>query len=61
MSKIIYNEEENSIIAWKETDKGLYQLVFDEYNQVTYIFIGKNGEKLRNTFEFNFEDLKQIK
>lgn len=61
MSKTVYNEEENTIIVWKETEKGLYQLIFDEYSQVSYIFIGKNGEKLRNTFKFNFKDLEQIK
>lgn len=61
MSKTIYNEEENTIILWKETKDGLYQLVFDEYNQVTYMFIGNDGRKIRNIFEFNFEELKQIK
>jgi hypothetical protein len=61
MSKTIYNEEENTIILWKENKDGLYQLVFDEYNQVTYMFIGNDGRKVRNTFEFNFEELKQIK
>jgi hypothetical protein len=61
MSKTIYNEEENTVIVWKETEKGLYQLQFDNYGEVSYIFIGKNGEKVINRFEFNFEDLKQIK
>lgn len=61
MSKTIYNEEENQVIVWKETKDGLYQLVFDEYNEVTYMFIGNDGRKIRNTFELNLEDLKQIK
>ena len=61
MSNTIYNEEENELILWKEAKDGLYQLIFDEYNEVTYTFIGNDGRKIRNTFEFNFEDLKQIK
>ena len=61
MSKTIYNEEENQVIVWKETKDGLYQLVFDEYNEVTYMFIGNDGRKIRNTVELNLEDLKQIK
>ena len=61
MSKTSYNEEENTVIVWKETKDGIYQLIFDEYNQVSYLFIGKDGSKIRNIFEFNFKDLKKIK
>lgn len=61
MNKTIYNEEENTVIVWKETKDGIYQLIFDEYNQVSYLFIGKDGSKIRNIFEFNFKDLKKIK
>lgn len=61
MSKTIYNEEENTIIVWKETKDGIYQLIFDEYSQVSYLFTGNDGKKLRNIFEFNFDSLKNIK
>ena len=61
MNKTIYNEEENTVIVWKETKDGIYQLIFDEYNQVSYLFIGKDGSKIRNIFGFNFKDLKKIK
>ena len=58
MNKQLYNEEENTIILWKETDDGLYQLVFDGYNQVTYMFNGHDGMKTRNIFDLDFKDLK---
>ena len=60
MSKTIYNEEENTVIVWKETNDGIYQLIFDEYNQVSYLFTGNDGKKVINRFDFNFEDLKRI-
>lgn len=60
MSKTIYNEEENTVIVWKENKEGLYQLIFDSYGQVSYVFCGNDGSKLRNTFEFDFEELKKI-
>lgn len=61
MSKTIYNEEENTVIVWKENKDGLYQLIFDEYNQVSYLFVGNDGRKIKNVFNFNLDDLKQIK
>jgi hypothetical protein len=49
------NEEELDLLLWRESSKGISKLSFDSYGQITYMFNGFNGKKIRGVFESNVD------
>lgn len=49
------NEEELDLLLWRESSKGVSKLSFDSYGQITYMFNGFNGKKIRGVFESNVD------
>jgi hypothetical protein len=45
------NEEELDLLLWRESSKGISKLSFDSYGQITYMFNGFDGKKIRGVFE----------
>ncbi|HKO77679.1 MAG TPA: hypothetical protein VJU52_10695 [Flavobacterium sp.] len=45
------NEEEQDLLLWRESSKGLSKLSFDSYGQITYMFNGFDGKKIRGVFD----------
>lgn len=43
-------DEDNSLLLWRESDSGVSKLILNAFGQVSYVFIGKDGTKNRNTF-----------
>ncbi len=51
--------EENELLLWRETSKGISKLVFNEYGEIIYMFNGNDGQKTRGVFnsDIDFEKL----
>lgn len=49
------NEEELDLLLWRESSKGISKLSFDYYGQITYMFNGFNGKKIRGVFDSNVD------
>ena len=45
------NEEELDLLLWRESRKGISKLSFDSYGQITYMFNGFDGKKIRGVFD----------
>jgi hypothetical protein len=45
------NEEELDLLLWRESSKGISKLSFDSYGQITYMFNGFDGKKIRGVFD----------
>lgn len=45
------NEEELDLLLWRESNKGISKLSFDSYGQITYMFNGFDGKKIRGVFD----------
>jgi hypothetical protein len=45
------NEEEQDLLLWRESSKGISKLSFDSYGQITYMFNGFDGKKIRGVFD----------
>ena len=52
--------EENEVLLWRESARGISKLSFNEYGQLTYMFVGNEGKKTRGTFENNVDFEKLI-
>lgn len=58
----IFNDsivEEKEIVIWREDTKGISKLIFDKYGEITYVFNGYDGKKIRGVFnkDVDFEKL----
>lgn len=49
------NEEELDLLLWRESIKGISKLSFDSYGQITYMFNGFDGNKIRGVFDSNVD------
>lgn len=47
--------EENDILFWRENNKGVSKLIFDKYGEITYVFNGYDGKKIRGVFDKNVD------
>ncbi len=47
--------EENELLLWRETTKGISKLIFNEYGQIIYVFNGNDGKKVRGVFDNNID------
>lgn len=47
--------EETDIMIWRESSFGISKLVFDKYGQISYIYNGNNGEKIKGIFDVNVD------
>lgn len=43
--------EEVDLVLWRESNKGISKLVFDEYGQIIYMFNGNDGRKIKGVFD----------
>ena len=61
--KLKINEEliidESELLLWRESYKGISKLFFNEYGEITYVFNGNDGKKVRGIFDtiVDFEKL----
>lgn len=51
--------EENELLLWRESYKGISKLFFNEYGNIIYVFNGNDGKKIRGVFsnDVDFEKL----
>ena len=51
--------EENELLLWRETYKGISKLVFNTFGEIIYMFNGNDGQKVRGVFQadIDFEKL----
>ena len=51
--------EESELLLWRESYKGISKLFFNEYGNITYVFNGNDGKKIRGVFNgsVDFEKL----
>ncbi|SHI37727.1 hypothetical protein [Flavobacterium terrae] len=47
--------EDSDLMLWRESNHGISMITFDEYGQIVYSFIGKNGKKIKGTFDQNID------
>jgi K+ transporter len=47
--------EELDLVLWRESNKGISKLVFDEYGQIIYMFNGNDGRKVKGVFDSNVD------
>lgn len=47
--------EESDLLLWRESDKGMSMITFDEYGQIAYNYLGKNGKKIKGIFDENVD------
>ena len=42
--------EDVDLVLWRESDNGISKLVFDEYDQIIFMFNGNDGKKVKGVF-----------
>ncbi|WP_339893968.1 hypothetical protein [uncultured Algibacter sp.] len=42
--------EDSDLLLWRESDKGISMITFDEFGQIAYNYVGKNGKKVKGVF-----------
>jgi len=42
--------DENDLLLWRESYKGISKLFFNEYGNIVYVFNGNDGKKVRGVF-----------
>lgn len=47
--------DENELLLWRESTKGISKLIFNKFGDVIYIFNGNDGKKIRGVFENNVD------
>ncbi|MDI6045654.1 hypothetical protein [Flavobacterium yafengii] len=52
--------EESDLLLWRESYKGISKLFFNEYGNITYVFNGNDGKKIRGVFNNNVDYEKLI-
>lgn len=51
--------EDSDLLLWRESDNGMSMITFDEFNQIAYNYIGKNGKKIKGVFK-NDVDMEKL-
>ena len=57
--KVDSNKDELDLLLWRESSKGISKLTFDKYEEITYVFNGNDGKKIRGLFDKNV-DFEQL-
>lgn len=57
--KVDSNKDELDLLLWRESSKGISKLTFDKYDEITYVFNGNDGKKIRGLFDKNV-DFEQL-
>lgn len=47
--------EDSDLMLWRESDNGISMITFDEFGQVVYNYLGKNGKKIKGIFDQNVD------
>jgi hypothetical protein len=47
--------ENTDLMLWRESDNGMSMITFDIFGQIAYAYIGKDGKKVRGTFDQNID------
>jgi hypothetical protein len=47
--------EDLDLVLWRESNKGISKVVFDEYGQIIYMFNGNDGRKVKGVFDGNVD------
>lgn len=52
-------EEENELILWRKSKNGVSKIIFDEFAEITFSYIGYDGKKIMGVFnnKVDFEKL----
>lgn len=51
--------DETDLLLWRESVIGISKLIFDEYGDITYMFNGNDGRKIRGDFD-NTVDMESL-
>jgi hypothetical protein len=47
--------EESDLLLWRESNNGMSMITFDEFGQIAYNYIGKDGRKIKGIFDQNID------
>lgn len=47
--------ENIDLLLWRESSIGISKLIFDEFGQITYMFNGNNGRKIKGVFDLTVD------
>ena len=47
--------EDADLVLWRESENGISMITFDEFGQIAYNYIGKDGKKAKGTFDQNVD------
>lgn len=47
--------EEVDLVLWRESNNGISMITFDEFGQIAYNYNGKDGKKIKGTFDQNID------
>jgi len=47
--------EESDLLLWRESDRGMSMITFDEFGQIAYNYLGKDGKKVKGVFDQNID------
>ena len=53
-------EEENELIVWRKSKNGVSKIIFDEFAEITFSYIGYDGKKIMGIFNNNVDFEKLI-
>ena len=53
-------EEENELILWRKSKNGVSKIIFDEFAEITFSYIGYDGKKIMGIFNNNVDFEKLI-
>lgn len=43
--------EDSDLVLWRESDSGISMITFDNFGQIAYNYSGKDGKKVKGTFD----------
>lgn len=47
--------EETDLLLWRESSNGISMITFDKFGQIAYNYNGKDGKKVKGTFDQNID------
>lgn len=47
--------EDSDLLLWRESDNGISMITFDEFGQIAYNYVGKNGKKVKGVFNHDVD------
>ena len=52
--------DESDLLIWRESQAGISKLIFEDSGQITYVYNGNNGSKIRGEFDNSVDFLNLL-